>query len=162
MVILWFFVSRAPYKNITAYCIILFFVSQGYKILDSMAFLPTSLSNLATTLSQERKRNSRKLQYLHDSHLVRKNGVFSQELYTLCQQKLSFPFQYSYSREKMESITQLPPQSHFVSTLSGQAVKNEDYENVKRLWDILRFNNLYELYEYYCVLGRCIKGFGVF
>ena len=138
------------------------FVSQGYKILDSMAFLPTSLSNLATTLSQERKRNSRKLQYLHDSHLVRKNGVFSQELYTLCQQKLSFPFQYSYSREKMESITQLPPQSHFVSTLSGQAVKNEDYENVKRLWDILRFNNLYELYEYYCVLGRCIKGFGVF
>ena len=119
-----------------------------------MAFLPTSLSNLSSTLSEERRKNSQKLSYLHSSHLVRIKGVFNQELYSLCQKKLSFPFQYSYSRRKMENIKSLPPQSHFVSTLSAQPVKDEDYNNVKRLWDILRLDNLYQLYEYYCVLGK--------
>ena len=54
----------------------------------------------------------------------------------------------------MESIKTLPPQSHFFSTLSGQAVKDKDYHNIERLWEILQLNNLYELYEFYCTLGK--------
>ena len=54
----------------------------------------------------------------------------------------------------MESIKTLPPQSHFFSTLSGQAVKDKDYHNVKRLWEILQLDSLYDLYEFYCTLGK--------
>ena len=126
----------------------------GYRILDSFAFLPTSLSNLSATLSEERRKNSQKLRHLHASHLVRINGVFNQDLYNLCQKKLAFPFEYACGREEMEQIKTLPPQSHFISTLSGQAVKDEDFNNVRKLWNILQFENLYQLYEYYCTLGN--------
>ena len=122
----------------------------GYKILDSYSFLSAPLAQLAETLSADKEKSGQKLKFLAESHLVRIDGVFNDELYRLCQKKLSFPFQYASSREKMESIKKLPKIEYFLSTLSGKAIKPESYENVRRLWHLLKFKNLYQLYEFYC------------
>ena len=110
------------------------------------------MAQLSETLSQDRAKNGEKLKFLAESHLVRVNGEYNEELYQLLQKKLPFPFQYSYSRSKMESIKSLPAKRFFISTLSGKVIKNQDYENVKRVWDILQLDNLYQLYEFYCTL----------
>ena len=124
----------------------------GYRILDSYSFLPTSLSQLAETLSADKKKMGEKLKFLAESHLVKINGVFNDELYQLCQKKLAFPFQFASSKLKMKSIKNLPEMKYFISTLSGKCISAENYKNVQKLWGLLKFKNLYELYEYYCQL----------
>lgn len=124
----------------------------GYKILDSYSFLAAPLSQLSETLSKDKKKSGEKLKFLAESHLVKIDGIFNAELYELVQQKLTFPFQYASSRNKMEAIKKLPEKKYFLSTLSGKPAKQKDYDNVKALWILLELENLYQLYEYYCQL----------
>ena len=125
-----------------------------FKILDSFAFLPTGLGKLTDSLCKTRKNQERRLEFLAASDLVRVDGKFDQEIYDLCLGKLVFPFQLTENIEQLKSWTYLPPKKYFISTLTGSFISDEDYNCIQRLWRKKKIKNLFELYEFYCSLGR--------
>ena len=44
-------------------------------------------------------------------------------------------------------------QELFYSTLKGSNVSDEDYEDLLKLWNLKKFKNLLDMYEFYCSLG---------
>lgn len=124
-----------------------------FQILDSFAYLPTGLAKLTDSLCSTRKIQKRKLEFLAMSDLVQINGEYDDEVYELCLGKLVFPFQFTENLENMLLWTYLPPKKYFISTLTGDSISQENYENILKLWEKKKFANLFELYKFYCSLG---------
>ncbi|GFS79258.1 protein NYNRIN [Nephila pilipes] len=101
--------------------------------LDSFRFLPTSLQNLVHNLKES------------DFSILKQN-VSKEKIHLL--RKGIHPYEYVDNFQKFLEIA-LPPASAFYSTLSGEYVSAEDYEQEKNLWSTFKIKSLGEYHYLY-------------
>lgn len=105
------------------------------RFLDSLRFMPSSLSTLAGNLS-ENNCNVLKTQYPEKSDfaLLRRKGVF--------------PYEYLDSAQKLEE-TCLPPRSEFYSNLTESECSEVDYNHACSVWNNFKCQTLKDYLELY-------------
>lgn len=107
------------------------------RFIDSLRFLPFSLSTLAGNLQRNDLVETRKLVPGDKIDLVLRKGVF--------------PYDYIDSLERFEE-TSLPPPEMFYSKLNESPVDLEDYEHALKVWTELNISTLGEYNDLYVKL----------
>lgn len=102
------------------------------RFLDSYRFLPASLDNLATTISENGFKNL-KSQFQNHKLLLRK-GVY--------------PYSYMDSWEKFKE-TQLPPREAFYNKLTSESISDNEYNHAQSVWQEYNIQNLGEYSDLY-------------
>ena len=104
---------------------------------DSFQFLASSLQTLVNNLAHEGtekfKLLSENIEDIDTNLLVRKQV---------------YPYEYMDSWDRFYE-TSLPSSEKFYSTLTEEAISNEDYEHAKLIWDVGKFKNLGEMCDFY-------------
>ena len=132
------------------------------KLIDTMKYFLTSLGKLAATIDSIEKKRAEKLtvQFLNNYH------YFSTIWHKLTERQRDVVLEIIVSGkrvipyEKISSIDSLDrtpkdgiffSKDEFFSTLKGQAVDDESYENSKKLFILLKMRNLSDLNDLYNV-----------
>lgn len=111
-----------------------------YVFIDSLRFLPASLSKLASQLPSEKKK------ILNYEFAHREN--YSVEKIKLLERKGVFPYDYVDSFEKLEETT-LPQHADFFNEMNEENVSTDDYNFAHTVWnefDIKTLDDYAELY----------------
>ncbi|XP_074604049.1 uncharacterized protein LOC141857450 [Brevipalpus obovatus] len=111
-----------------------------YQIIDSYAFLASSLDDLA--------KNTR-----HD--LKEKYLKYFFEDISLLMQKGTFPYEFIDDFNRFE-VTVFPSEDKFYSKLKKQAVDTEKYENTKNIWLYHGCRNIGDLHDIYLKMDVCL------
>ena len=123
------------------------------KFIDTMKYYQTSLGKLALTLTDIEKNRVEVLtkQFLMEQRYFSKTWLLSkkqknQVLKIIVSEKRVIPY------EKINAIDALQNEpedeifkGEFFSTLKGQAVNDDDYENLKKMFILLKMQNLFDL-----------------
>ena len=107
------------------------------RFVDSLRFMPNSLAELASNLTNANKykfRETLKHFSITDIDLVTRKGVF--------------PYDYVDSWNKLNE-TKLPPIDDFYSILTASTISNEDYEHAQHMWSHFNIKSLGEYSDYY-------------
>lgn len=107
------------------------------RFIDSLRFLPHSLSTLAN--------------HLHKDDLVETKKIVSDDKIDLVLRKGVFPYDYIDSLDRFEE-TSLPPPEMFYNKLNGLAIKQEDYEYAVKVWRELNMKTLGDYNDFYVKL----------
>jgi len=125
---------------------------KGFKFLDSLAFLQSSLAQLTKDLSD----TQHSYRLLKQSKLVKTNGKFDSEKFQLLLKKSFYPYEFCTSVEKMKNTTKIPRRSDFYSSLSEQMISEDDYAIAKKVWNIYGCVNLLDYAAIYCKLDTIL------
>ena len=106
------------------------------KFLDSIQFLPSSLSNLVENLKEKGTDNFEAM------HKYMGNNL---ELFL---RKGCYPYEYFDCSEKFAE-TRLPPQKSFYSSLLDEDVSEKDYQYAHFVWEQLNIKDLGEYHDWY-------------
>jgi hypothetical protein len=112
----------------------------NFKMLDSFAFLASSLDKLSSNLLKDGMDNFK--------HTINNNKHLSNEQLKLMLQKGVYPYEYMDSKARFEE-TQLPPIEAFYSSLSDSGIKKEEYKHALKVWESFNIKNLGEYHDLY-------------
>ena len=110
----------------------------NFQLLDSFAFMSSSLDNLSTNLLKDGKENF--------IHTLREKRTKEQE--NLLLTKGVYPYEYMDSFERFDE-TELPPIEKFYSTLSECEITPEDYLHAQNVWKAFNIKNMGEYHDLY-------------
>ena len=110
------------------------FVLDRFKFIDSLAFLPSSLDNLSSDLS-----DAKKIHFL--------NQLFPGDV-SLLLKKGALPYEYLDSHERFNE-SELPPLELFHSSLTDSTISESCYESLKRVWDKFQCKTLGDFHDIY-------------
>lgn len=129
-----------------------------YELLDSYSFQSQSLGILSEKLISEKKAKGEQLEFLAQCEvLCYTSGVFDQEKYDCCiLGKALFPYLAATSIDALRGMSSYPEIEAFRSSLTGEDVDKEAYENGKRVFKLMKFENMAKYYEWYCVLDSML------
>ena len=125
---------------------------QGFKFIDSLAFLQASLSQLTEDLSKTNHDYS----ILKQTFLVKKNENFCQKKFEILMKKSYYPYEYCTNLELMKNTVELPDISNFYSTLREESIQQSEYDIAKRVWRIFKCKNLLDYTRIYCKLDTIL------
>jgi hypothetical protein len=108
-------------------------------LLDSYAFLPDKLGNLADAL----RKSDSPFTFLDD--MVNNEGEKK-----LLLRKGVFPYSFATSIEKLEGATTLPPMSAFKNEIDGTDIEPADYVHAQTVWATFRPQNMAQYALIYC------------
>lgn len=117
----------------------------SFQFLDTMSFLPSSLAQLSSDLSQtDHEYKILKQTYLNDGGIddILKKGFF--------------PYEYCTSYTKMKDTLSLPPIQAFKSVLSETTIKPSDHAFAQRMWTKFQCENLIDYAELYCKIDTIL------
>ena len=124
----------------------------SFEFIDSLAFLQSSLSNLASDLKQ----SNHNYKILKQTSLVKTNGRFDREKYEMILGKSFFPYEYCKDLTQMFSVKDLPEMKHFYSQLSEKSISKEDHTFAKNVWKKYGCRNLVDYTLIYCKIDVLI------
>lgn len=118
-----------------------------YSIMDSMAHLSASLSELGQIL----------LKSGHNYPVLKQSkfGVNEKTL-NFCLTKSFFPYEYCTSLKDFYTCTVLPPKKAFYSSLTEEEISDENYAFAQSVWKYFNFKNLAEYTLFYCELDTLL------
>ena len=108
-----------------------------YRFIDTMSFMPSSLSNLVNLLKDK------------DESKFVQTRRFAGKNFELFTEKGVFPYEYLTSVEKLED-QKLPAQKDFYSHLKQSGISEVEYTKAQNVWKRLNCNNLGSYMEAYC------------
>ena len=103
------------------------------RFIDSLKFMPSSLDQLSSNLSDEQCATLKK-EYGDNFKLMRQKG--------------EYPYEYMDSWKKFKE-TELPSKDKFYSKLNMTNISDEKYEHAKNVWDTLGIKNMGEYHDEY-------------
>ena len=107
-------------------------VKRNIRFLDSFRFMPSSLAELASNLTQHC--NLGKFFRGSELELVKKRGVY--------------PYDYMDSSERL-SETSLPSIDHFYSKLNDTSISTSDYTHAQRVWEEFGMKSMRDYHDLY-------------
>lgn len=123
-----------------------------FEFIDSLAFLQSSLAELATDL----KNTNHDYSILRQTNLVKTNVQFDQEKLDMILEKSFFPYEYCKSLGQMYSIKKLPKIKHFYSQLSEKSISKEEHKFAKKVWKKFGCRHLVDYTQIYCKIDVLI------
>jgi hypothetical protein len=118
-----------------------------FEFVDSLAFLQSSLSELASDL----KESGHTYDILKQTDLVKTNGKFDKHKYDALLEKSFFPYEYCHSLEQMSQVYELPEIEHFSSCLSETTISKNDHKFAQKVWKMF---NCFDLLDYTKLYNR--------
>ena len=109
--------NTQKFKSITA--------NKRIHFLDSLAFLPASLSSLVDTLKAS-----------HSSFPILSQFESDEERKQYLLRKGVYPYSFATSIEKLRETTALPPISAFYNDINDKACSEEDYAHAQAVWKV--------------------------
>lgn len=125
---------------------------KGFKFLDSLAFLQTSLDQLSEDLSK----TNHKYQILKQTYLCKTFGKFDQMKFLALMKKSYYPYEYCTSLDIMEKTTKLPKLKDFYSSLREKSISKEEHQIAKKIWKMFECENLLDYTKLYCKLDTIL------
>ena len=116
-----------------------------FEFIDSLAFLQSSLSELASDL----KESGHTYNILKQTDLVKTNGKFDKNKYNVLLEKSFFPYEYCHSLKQMAEVYELPEIKHFSSSLTETTISKNDHKFAKKVWNIFKCNDLIDYTKLY-------------
>jgi hypothetical protein len=117
-----------------------------FQFLDTMSFLPSSLAQLSTDLSQ----TNHEYKILKQTYLNANDGIDD------ILKKGFFPYEYCTSYSKMKNTKQLPPIEAFRSVLSETTIKPSEHTFAQKMWKKFECENLIDYAEIYCKIDTIL------
>ena len=115
------------------------FTFGNFRVLDSFAFMSSSLDTLSSNLLKNGKHNFK--------HTLSDNGLTDEQKdLILC--KGVYPYEYMNSVQRFAE-TELPPIEKFYSQLSESNISSDDYNHAKNVWKAFNIKNLGEYHDLY-------------
>ena len=105
------------------------------RFIDSFRFMPSSLEKLASYLSNDEKKITRK-------------HCKNQDEFNLLTRKGVFPYDYIDSWEKLQEF-QLPSKENFYSKLNNSNISEQDHQHAYKVWETFKLNTLGEYSDLY-------------
>ena len=124
----------------------------SYEFIDSLAFMQSSLAQLASDL----KTSNHDYKILKQTSLVKSNGKFDKEKYEMILGKSFFPYEYCKNLPQMYSVKKLPKIKHFYSQLSEKSISKEDHSFAKNVWKKFGCRHLVDYTLIYCKINEMI------
>ena len=103
---------------------------------DSLKFLPASLDKLCSNLKRKNGSLKSKFPSIYN-HFQTKCKNFNESMFELLTQKQNFPYSYLTSFDRLND-DKLPDKTHFYNDITKKHISNEEYNNVKILWDLFK------------------------
>ena len=135
-----------------------FTMGQRLVFIDSFQFMSSSLASLVESLAPT-----------DFKHLTNEFG----ERTELMKRKGVYPYEYMDSFERFEEDC-LPTKSKFFSSLTGEGIKDEDYDHAKEVWKAFGMRNMGDYHDYYIAAdvllladvfesfrNSCLKNYGL-
>jgi len=119
---------------------------RGYKLVDTLAFLQSSLAQL----SEDLRNTSHNYEILKQTDLVKTGSLFDDKKFEAILGKSFFPYEYCTSLEKMKNTLTLPERSLFYSSLNETCISKKDYKFATRVWKMFNCHNLLDYAQIYC------------
>ena len=116
-------------------------------LLDSMAFLNSSLQELVSTLQKSNHNFKHVKQMVQDwtGCQDKKKGV------KLLLQKGVYPYSFATNIKTLEETTSLPDQVAFYNSLTKQHISNDDYRHAIKVWEVFGIENMLEYTKLYVI-----------
>jgi len=125
---------------------------QGFKFVDSLAFLQASLAQLSSDLSN----TDHDYGILKQTDLVKTDGNFDSVKFKAILQKSFFPYEFCESLEQMENTKSLPPAENFYSNLSESSISEKDHLFAQSVWKMFQCQNLVDYTKVYCMIDTLL------
>ena len=116
-----------------------------FEFIDSLAFLQSSLSELASDL----KDSGHTYNILKQTNLVKTNGKFDKHKYNALLEKSFFPYEYCHSLEQMSNVTELPEIKNFKSCLTETTISKNDHKFAQKVWKMFKCKDLLDYTKLY-------------
>lgn len=120
-------------------------INNTFTLCDSMMFLTGSLDSLSKSLPKQHR-----YMLLKQSSLYKK--LPSEKEFKLLFEKWKYPYEFPQSIEEITECRDIPPIEKFFNSLTGESISEEDYQNTRRIFHMLRCESLKEYMEYYCMI----------
>lgn len=111
-----------------------------FKFIDSLNFMSASLDYLASLIPPEKK-------HIFKSECI-KSGYYSDEMFTLLNRKVPFPYDYIDKYETLEELS-LPSKEFFHSMLTESDITEKDYIHAQNVWEKFGIRTLGEYSDLY-------------
>jgi ssDNA-binding Zn-finger/Zn-ribbon topoisomerase 1 len=111
----------------------------NFRMLDSFAFMSSSLDTLSSNLLKDGR---------HNFNHTLSDPLLTDEQKDLLLCKGVYPYEYMDDVERFNE-TELPPIESFYSQLSESNISKEDYEHAKKVWDTFQIKNLGDYHDLY-------------
>ena len=109
-------------------------VKHELRFIDSLKFMPSSLSKLTSNLEKNQFRNLQSMYEGEQLELLKCKGVY--------------PYEYVDSLDRLAEL-QLPPKETFNSKLNDEHISNEDYEHAQKVWEAFDCKTLKDYHDLY-------------
>ena len=124
----------------------------SFEFIDSLAFLQSSLSQLANDL----KTTNHDYKILKQTSLVKTNGKFDKEKFEMILGKSFFPYEFCQNLPQMFSVKKLPKRKEFYSQLSEKSISRDDHKFAKTVWKKFGCRHLVDYTLIYCKIDVLI------
>ena len=124
----------------------------SFEFIDSLAFLQSSLAQLASDLQS----SNHDYKILKQTSLVKTGGKFDKEKYEMILGKSFFPYEFCQSLEQMYSVKKIPKRKDFYSQLSEKSISKEDHKFAKNVWKKFGCRHLVDYTLIYCKIDVLI------
>ena len=124
----------------------------SFEFVDSLAFLQSSLSQLANDL----KDSNHDYKILKQTSLVKSNNKFDKEKYNMVLGKSFFPYEFCRDLNQMYSVKKLPKRIEFYSQLSEKSISKEEHKFAKSVWKKFGCRHLVDYTLIYCKIDVLI------
>ena len=118
------------------------------RFLDSLAFMASSLSNLAENLNPFKGKEREHINELRQIFKYVASHFDDDEQFLMMIKKGVYPYDYIDSYEKLFE-SQLPTQENFYSKLSNEKCNDEDYLTAKLVWRRFKCKNMLDYHNIY-------------
>jgi len=125
---------------------------RGFKFVDSLAFLQSSLSQLSEDLTKA----DHNYEILKQTDLVRTKNKLDVIKFDAVLKKSFFPYEFCQSLEMMKSITSLPARKHFYSNLTETSISEENHVFAQSVWKMFNCKNLVDYTKVYCMIDTLL------
>lgn len=124
----------------------------SFEFIDSLAFLQSSLSQLANDLQN----SNHDYKILKQTSLVKTDGRFDKEKFEMILGKSFFPYEFCKSLKQMYSVKKLPKRKEFYSQLSEKSISAVDHKFAKKVWKKFECRHLVDYTLIYCKIDVLI------
>ena len=123
-----------------------------FTLLDSLAFLKSSLDNLVNNLKQD----GHIFTYLPQGSFLDSNDILYSTKFDLLTQKGVFPYDFATSLKILKEQKSIPNQEAFFSMLRNSNVSNDDYYHAQKVFYYFNIKDMQEYMELYCQLDTIL------
>jgi hypothetical protein len=123
-----------------------------FNLLDSLAFLKTSLDNLVNNL----KKDGHIFSYLEQMKYVTLGDPLYETKMDLLTSKGVFPYDHITSLEKLENEISLPDKEAFFNVLKNNTISDSDYLHAQKVFKLFNIPNMKKYMEFYCELDTIL------